>query len=61
MKWVHIGSVQAVLFIIIAAVMDKQHAPAILFGGSLAWAIMYGCYWHARDAGLKSAAPGTET
>lgn len=61
MKWVHIGSVQAALFIIIAAMMDKKHSQAILCGGSFAWALMYGCYWYAKVSGLNSAEPGTET
>lgn len=61
MKWVHVGSVQAAGFILIAAVMDRQHATAILCGGSLAWVIMYGCYWYALRAGLASNEPGTES
>lgn len=61
MKWVHIGSIQAAAFIVIAAMMDRDHALAILSGGSLAWTIMYGCYWYAMKSGLASNAPGTET
>lgn len=60
MKWVHIGSVQAVLFVTAAAMIDRKHAKSILLGGSLAWLIMYGCYWHAKKAGLASSLPGTE-
>lgn len=60
MKWVHIGSVQAALFVVIAAWVDKKHATSILVGGSMAWVIMYGCYWHAKQTGLQSSAPGTE-
>jgi len=61
MKWVHIGSVQAALFIVIAALMDKKHAQGILCGGGLAWAIMYGCYLYAKQSGLNSTEPGTES
>lgn len=61
MKWVHIGSVQAAGFISIAALMDRDHALAILCGGSLAWVIMYGCYWYAMKSGLASHLQGTET
>lgn len=61
MKWVHVGSVMAAIFVIIAAIMDKKHSAAIVSGGALAWALMYGCYWHAKQSGLASCAPGTET
>jgi hypothetical protein len=61
MKWVHIGSVMAAMFVIIAAKMDHKHGIAIISGGSLAWALMYGCYWHAKQSGLASCEPGTET
>lgn len=60
MKWVHIGSVQAALFVGIAAMIDRKHSSAILLGGSMAWLIMYGCYWHAKRAGLASGLEGTE-
>lgn len=61
MKWVHVGSVMAAIFVIIAALMDKAHGVAIISGGTLAWVLMYGCYWHAKQSGLASCAPGTET
>lgn len=60
MKWVHLGIAQAALFILIAAVLDRAHASAILFGGALAAGLMYGQYIHAKNAGLASDAPGTE-
>ena len=60
MKWVNIGMVQAAVFITFAAVADKQHRAAILSGGALAGALMYGQYVHARAAGLASSLPGTE-
>lgn len=61
MKWVHIGLVQAVLFIAIAATIDKKHAKAIVAGGGTAGALMYGQYVHAKRAGLRNGGPGTET
>lgn len=61
MKWVHIGLAQSVLFIGIAAAVDRRHARPIIWGGALAAGIMYGSYWHAKHAGLASSAPGTET
>lgn len=59
-KWVNIGMVQAALFIGAAAYFDKANRPAIIAGGSVAGALMYGQYWHARAAGLASSEPGTE-
>lgn len=62
MKWVHIGSAQAVVFVVIAALADPKHAKAILTGGAMAWVIMYGCYYHAKRSGLKNGhLPTTET
>jgi len=60
MKWVHLGLAQAALFVLIAAWLDRNHWPAIL-GGSLAGALMYLQYAHARKAGLRNGGPGTET
>jgi hypothetical protein len=60
MKWVHVGLVQSALFVAAAAYFDRKHAVAYLSGGIAAGVIMYGSYLHARDAGLKSAGPGTE-
>lgn len=61
MKWVHIGLVQALLFVFIAAYFDQKHRSAILSGGLLAGALMYGQYAHAKSAGMKSEEPGTES
>lgn len=60
MKWVNLGVGQAALFVIIAAAVDSKHRGAILGGGGLAAALMYGQYMHAKSSGLKSSAPGTE-
>lgn len=60
MKWVHLGVAQAVLFVLLAAWVDKRHRTPILLGGGLAAALMYGQYAHAKSAGLASGAPGTE-
>jgi uncharacterized membrane protein len=61
MKWVHLGVAQAVMFVLLAAWVDKRHRTAILAGGGLAAALMYGQYAHAKQSGLKSSAPGTES
>ena len=60
MKWVHLGVGQGALFIMLAAVWDRQHRKAILMGGGLAAVLLYGQYEHARRAGLASREPGTE-
>lgn len=60
MKWVNLGVGQAALFVLLAAWVDKRHRMAILAGGGLAGALMYGQYVHARSAGLRSCEPGTE-
>jgi hypothetical protein len=61
MKWVHIGIGQAAVFVVAAAIIDKKHAGPILFGGTLAGTLMYVQYAHAKQAGLNSCEPGTET
>lgn len=61
MKWVHIGIGQAAIFIAVAAYIDKPHRIAILGGGITAALLMYGQYVHAKQAGLSSNEPGTET
>lgn len=61
MKWVHIGIVQAIGFVLVAAYLDKKHRWEILAGGGVAAGAMYGQYVHARAAGLASSEPGTES
>ena len=61
MKWVHLGIAQAALIVALAAVLDRKHKWAILGGGALAAGLMYGQYIHARNAGLRSCEPGTES
>lgn len=60
MKWVHIGLVQAALFVTAAAWFDRGHRTEIIAGGVAAGVIMYGSYLHAKSAGLSSSEPGTE-
>src|SRR5215469_1517714 len=62
MKWVNLGIAQAALFVIAAALFDKQHRAAILSGGAIAGGLMYWQYDHAKRAGLAAAhLPGTES
>jgi len=60
MKWVWIGLIQAGIFVAAAAWFDAKNRNAILAGGGTAGILMWMQYYHARDAGLKSRAPGTE-
>lgn len=60
MKWVHMGLGNALLFVIIAAMIDPKHAPHILGGGFLAGGAMYWQYRHGLKCGLRSTEPGTE-
>jgi hypothetical protein len=61
MKWVNLGVGQAVLFILIAAAIDRQHRPAIVAGGAIAAGLMYAQYAHAKAAGLRNGGPPTES
>ena len=61
MKWVHIGLGQAAAFVVIAAAIDRPHAAPILAGGGLAAGSMYVAYKHAKEAGLASCEPPTES
>ena len=62
MKWVKIGLAQAVLFIVIMTIAEpsgKKWRP--LIGGGLAAVLLWVQYVHAKNAGLASSEPGTET
>lgn len=61
MKWVHLGVAQGILFVVIAAMYDRKDATAILLGGTLAAILLYTQYIHAKNSGLSSNAPGTES
>ena len=61
MKWVRLGNWQAVGFVAVAAAIDRPHAMAIIAGGGLAMGVMYFAYVHAKEAGLASCEPGTES
>jgi hypothetical protein len=61
MKWVHIGLVQAGMFIAIMTAAEprgKKWRP--LTGGVLAMVLLYGQYVYAKACGIKSSEPGTE-
>lgn len=60
MKWVHLGVAQGVLFIGVAAYLDRRHARPILWGGALSAGLLYWQYDHAKRAGLANAGTPTE-
>lgn len=59
MKWVWIGVAQSAALVAVAAMMSGRPIPA-LAGGGTAIVLMSLQYIHARDAGLRSGAAGTE-
>ena|SRR5215469_1153217 len=62
MKWVHIGLIQAVGFAILGVIVErpgKRWRPVV--GVGLAGSLLYGQYVHARNMGVASNLPGTET
>jgi hypothetical protein len=61
MKWVNLGLLQSALFIAAAAYFDRANRAPIVTGGVTAGLLMWGQYRHAREAGLKSGKPGTES
>lgn len=62
MKWVHIGMLQALVFVLVAILIaENSHKKwAAAAGGAMAAILMYISYAYAKRAGLSSAAPGTE-
>lgn len=61
MKWVNLGVGQGLLFVALAAYFDRPHAKPIILGAGLATVLLYAQYVHAKNAGLASDEPGTET
>jgi len=61
MKWVKLGLAQAAVFVTIGIIVDRGKPWRPALGGGLAAVLLWFQYVHARDAGLKSNKPGTET
>jgi hypothetical protein len=59
-KWVNIGLLEGVAFVVIAAVIDPRNRMAFLAGGALEVVVTWYEYAHATQAGLASAEPSTE-
>lgn len=63
MKWVHIGQVESVFVIVIAASIEGRHPKirnAILIGGFLGMAVSEAQYLYAKWSGLNNPGPETE-
>lgn len=61
MLWVNVGLAEAVLFVCIAAYIDRKHRAAIIAGGLIEIVITYTEYLYAKNMGLSSTEPGTES
>lgn len=59
MKWVGIGGAVAVAGGAAASAYSGTWAP--LLGSAMIAGLMWWCYVHAKNVGLRSAAPGTES
>jgi hypothetical protein len=59
-KWVNIGLIEGIAFVVIAAVIDPRNRMAFIAGGALEAAVTYLEYSHATQAGLSSLEAPTE-
>jgi hypothetical protein len=59
-KWVNIGLVEGVIFVVIAAYIDPKHRRAIIAGGALEAVITLAEYMHGKSSGMKNGGPPTE-
>ena|SRR5277367_600588 len=59
-KWVNVGLIEGIVFVVIAAVIDPRNRMAFLAGGALEAAVTYYEYAHATQAGLASTEEPTE-
>lgn len=60
MKWVWIGLAQSAIFVCIAVTVDKKRWPTLI-GGGMAGALLAASYIYAKNCGLNSGLPGTES
>jgi Na+-translocating ferredoxin:NAD+ oxidoreductase RnfD subunit len=59
-KWVNIGLIEGVVFVLIAAYIDPRNRAAFLAGGALEAVVTWYEYMHATQAGLASPEEPTE-
>ena len=60
MKWVHLGLLQAAVFVGIGVFLNPKHWPPLV-GGGLAGIALYAQYVHARNSGIENPGQGTES
>lgn len=60
MKWVHVGQVEAAIFLAIASAIDPSYGVAFIAGGVLEMAITEMQYLHAKQFGLVNGGTPTE-
>lgn len=60
MKWVNVGLIEGVVFVAIAAAMDRKYRWPILAGGATEVLVTWAQYLHAKRSGLRNPGPGTE-
>lgn len=60
MKWVHIGQIEAAVFVGIAIMFDRKNTFPILAGAGLAMVVTEVEYLYAKQCGLNSSEPPTE-
>jgi hypothetical protein len=61
MKWVNIGLLEGVAFVVAAAVMDDKYRGYLLAGGFAEVAVTWFEYHHAKRSGSAKGGPSTET
>ena len=60
MKWVHVGQVEAMVFIGVAVYFQPKHAKPILLGGIMAMIITEAEYLYAKRVGIANGGKPTE-
>lgn len=60
MKYVHIGQVESLAIIGLAAYWDKSYRQPILWGGLLGVAVNEALYLYAKHQGINNPGPPTE-
>jgi hypothetical protein len=61
MKWVNIGTVEAAALVAVAVYIDPKYRVPIIMGAVTEGVITYGEYMYAKQSGLKSTEPPTES
>lgn len=60
-KWVNVGLVEGAALVAVACLVDKQYRTPILLGAAAEALITWAEYQHAKQSGLASDQPGTES